>query len=496
MVAESLILEQGGQHLSVSNEVVQRLGDLVGRRLVTHDDPRHGTVVRKETVSLLRTADGRRLPNSGLFPALEFLARRTGIRLQRRITPVIVSLPDPIHLEFVSYPQVAQFASQMSLGQIAIHPGIRPEDVIGDLALAFPDTRIVVLGGHARQLKRVGATLCARKIRATSISSRFPLVALDDAEDEDLPQVVCSTPREAANIDFATAGIVVLLDASACQHSNMQMTLSQVDAAFRLYGLFDITRVPAPSVVDATMATFGPDIIRLQSQRQVRREVHIAWVPTPPPEIDLDLKNPDFGRRCYWHHERRNRRIKQLANGLRSASPLNRRSFGDVERRYGQPGYTPPSVTILVDRPIHAAELSRLLPDWPVIAADESLEGLDSAFSNAVRQYRREWLDGSHQIVLASAAPHFRGETSDVVIWVGGGKLMDAIPRRWLNATVGSCNPLLIIDFLDGHNKVAKSLSRDRQREYLQNDIFPIGISAAQGRLAMFLDRQPRGALP
>jgi len=496
MVVESLILDQGGQHLSVSNEVVQRLGDIVGHRLVTQDDPRHGTVVRKETVSLLRTADGRRLPNSGLFPALWFLAGQRGIRLQRRVTPAIVSLPDPIHLEFLSYPQAAQFVFQTSLGQIGIHPGIRPEDVIADLALAFPETRIVVLGAHARQLKRVSAALCARKICATSISARFPLVALDDAEDEDLPQVICSTPREAANIDFATAGIVVLLDASACQHSNMQMTLSQIDATFRLYGLFDVNRVGGPSVVDATMATFGPDFIRLQSQRHVRREVHVAWVPTSPPEIDLDLKNSDFGRRCYWHHKDRNRRIKQLANGLRSASPLNRRSFGDVERRYGQLGYTPPSVTILVDRPIHAVELSRLLPDWPVIASDEAIECLDSAFCHTVRQHRREWLDGSHQIVLASAAPQFRGETSDVVIWVGGGKSMDAIPRHWFSAVEASSNPLLIIDFLDGHNKVAKSLSRDRRSEYLQNDIFPIGISAVQGRLAMFLDRQPRRSLP
>jgi len=491
MVSESLLLEQNGQHLSVSNDVVQRLGDLVGRRLVTHDDPQHGTEVRKETVSLLRAADGRRLPNSGLFPALRFLAQRGGIRLQRRVTPAIRTLPDPIHLEFLSYPQVAQFAFHTPLGRIAIHPGIKPEDVIGDLASAFPDTRIVVLGGHARQLKRIAEALCARKIRAWSITTRFLLPLLDHLEDEEIPRVICSTPREAANIDFATAGIVILLDASACQHADMQMTLSQVDAAFRLYGLFDVTRVPAPSVVDATMATFGPDIIRLQSRLEVRREVHVAWMPTPPPEIDLDLKDPNFGRRCYWHHERRNRRIKQLAKGLRSASPLNRRSFGEVERRFGQPGYTPPSVTILVDRPIHAVELSRLLPDWPVIAADESLEGLDANFCDGVRQQRREWLDGSHQIVLTSAAPRFRGETSDVVIWVGGGKSLDAIPRRWLSAAVGSSNPILIIDFLDGHNQVAKSLSRDRRREYLQNDIFPIDISAAQGRLAMFLNRQP-----
>ena len=496
MSADSLIIDQNGQHISISNEVIQRLGDLEGRRLVPDDDAYHGSVIRKEAVSLLRATDGRRMPNAGLFQALQFRAYQRGIQLRRRITPAIVALPSPIHLEFCSYPQVAQFAFDTSSGQIGIHPGIKPEEVIGVLQLAVPDSRMVVLSGHTRQLKRVADALCAKRVHATAISSRYQLNLGDNVDDQELPRVICSTPREAANIDFATASIVVLLDSSACQHSDMQMALSQIDARFRLYGITEVTRTPAPSVVDATMATFGPEIIHLQSNGHVRRDVHVAWVPTPPPGNELELTSSTFGPRCYWYHDRRNRRIKQLANGLRAASSLDRRTFGDVARIYGQPNYTPPAVTILVDRPVHAVELSRLLPDWPVIASDASLESLDSSFCGFVGQNRQQWLDGSHQIVLTGDAARFRGETSDVVICAGGGESIDFIPRSWLGVAHGSRKPLLIVDFQDGHNEVTKSLSHGRQQEYRQSDIFPVGISTAQGRLAMFLDRQPRGVSP
>lgn len=490
MVAESLVLEQCGQYLSVSEDALHRIGDLFGRCLVTHDDPQHGTEVRRENRSLLRKSDGSRIPNSGLFPALQFLARQHGIDLQRRITPAIMSLPEPVHLELLRFPQVAQFVSRTSLGRIAIHPGIISEIIVADLSLAFPDARIVVLGEHSRQLARVASVLRDIGIRATQISSRVPLVTMDDAE-ESLPQVICSTPREAASIDFATAEIVIVLDASTCSHSSMQMTLSQMDAAFRLLGLIDVTRSVAPSAEDAMMATFGPEILRLQSHGLVRRDVHVAWVPTPRPAVAHDLTDPGFGACCYWLHARRNRRIKQVAEGLRTGTPLGQQNCGDVARCYGQPGYCPPTVTILVERPIHAAALSRLLPDWPVIATNESLNGMNSRFCAAVRRSRRRWFNGSHQIVLTSAAPQFRGETTDVVIWAGGGSSIDVIPRNWFSATEQGRKPMLIIDFQDRHNSVAQQFSGERQHAYLANDMFPIGNSAAQGRLAMFLYRQP-----
>ena len=102
-------------------------------------------------------------------------------------------------------------------------------------------------------------------------------------------------------------------------------------------------------------------------------------------------------------------------------------------------------------------------------------------------------MTGQRQIVLAGAAKRFRGDTSDVVIWAGGGPRVDAIPSSWLSAPDSSTKPLLIVDFQDDHNATTRCWSRDRRYAYYRRDIFPVGISPAQGRIAMFLYRQQDG---
>jgi hypothetical protein len=99
-------------------------------------------------------------------------------------------------------------------------------------------------------------------------------------------------------------------------------------------------------------------------------------------------------------------------------------------------------------------------------------------------------MTGENQIVLTESVRQFRGETSDVVIFAGGGESSDAILRQWLTAEYGSDKPLLIVDFLDEHHTDAKKLSKKRQWEYHNRDIYPVDISVAQGRLEMFLRRQ------
>ncbi len=118
---------------------------------------------------------------------------------------------------------------------------------------------------------------------------------------------------------------------------------------------------------------------------------------------------------------------------------------------------------------------------------------MDSRFCETVGRTRRQWLSGTHQIVLASAAKQFRGELTDVVVWAGGGTSIEAIPRSWFSTHDPSRKPLLIVDLLDGHNSTTQRLSRDRRRAYLRRDIFPVDLSASQGRLAMFLSRQIGG---
>ena len=136
--------------------------------------------------------------------------------------------------------------------------------------------------------------------------------------------------------------------------------------------------------------------------------------------------------------------------------------------------------------------LSKKLPEWTVFTGDVSLDGCPGSFRNRVKRQRRQWMTGQRQIVLADAAQDFRGETTDVVIWAGGGRYIDSIPNSWLTADDGASKPLLLVDFDDVYNKTAWAWSHDRKQGYFDRDVYPPGISAAQGRVAMFLMQQQR----
>lgn len=474
----------------MTDELLELFGDLHGRALETEGDERHGTAVSRSIRSLLRADDGARIPNAGLYPALQWRAQQHGYELGRRITPSLSMLPAPRRTGWLQYPDVIEFIREKSLGQIGIHAGIEIDLILADLTLAYPAASIVVLGTHSRQLNALTERLVKRGIAAISISSRDTSLFADDAPESPNKQVICSTPRATADLDLAGTDIVIVIDGASCQHEGMNLALSQVDARFKLFGIFNVERNYASSSVDSMLATFGPEVIRLQEPGYIRRHVNYALVTTPNPLVNLKRDDLNFGVRCYWHHERRNRHIKQLATALHAGEQLDARKFGDVAAAIDQSGNPNPAVTILVERPVHAAELAKLLPDWAFIATTGDMQGRSGQYRNRAKRNRRSLQRGTHQIVTVDAAKNWRGDVSDVVIWAGGGQRADFLPHKWLRADVGTDKPLVIVDFEDKHNDDAAGMSQQRQRSYQAQDIFPTGISMSQGRLAMFLDRQ------
>ncbi len=492
---QPITIDQNGQHISVTDELLELLGDLHGRVLETEGDERHGTAVSRSNRSLLRANDGARIPNAGLYPALQWRAQQRGYELRRRITPSLSELPATGLTNWPRYPDIIQFVREKSLGQIGIHAGIEVELLLTDLALAYPTARIAVLSKHSRKLNVLAVRLEQRGLKAVSVSSGNLLpLAYDDLENSP-PQIICSTPRGAADIDLAGTNIVVVLDAASCQHEDMNLALSQVDARFRLFGLFDVNRSYAPSSVDVMLAVFGPEVIQLHKPGYMRRPINYALVKTPHPLVLLKRDHHDFSVRCYWHHERRNRHITQLAVAMQTGRLLDARKFGEVATAIDRADRPRPAVTILVERPVHAIELAKSLPDWPLIATDDDMRRHSGQFRNRAKRSRRAWQQGTHQIVTVDAAKSWRGDVTDVVIWAGGGQKADFLPHKWLRADIEVNKPLLIVDFDDRHNSDAARMSQQRQRAYRTQDIFPAGISTSQGRLAMFLNRQTQEAV-
>ena len=485
--SRKIIVQQNGQRILVDDDLLDQIKyDIVGTRITTVENSRNGYRVQKHLASLLRATG----PNAGLLSVLRCLARGQGLILQHQLLSGICGLPIPEMQPELKYPHIADFVRDHHRGLIRVPRHCEPAEIISDLVTAYPTQKIMVLGNHARQLRRISAILVAKKVRAVSINSRVTLWVPDDIDEADMPQVICSTPLEAGTADFARANIVVLLDAFSCGQDRMQVALSQTDARFRLFGLARDCLVPAPSQADATFAVFGPDLLELHGIRRARRDTNIAWVPTPRQMVGPCGSAIELFKKCYWHHDRRNRRICQLAKLLRAGAPIAPSTFRDVAQWLGDAVYQPPTVTILVDRPIHAAVLSTTLPDWPVVISDAALDGLNGAFRNSVKRLRQQGTTAPQQIVVADTARRFPGHMSDVVIWAGGGSDVAALPTGWLGSQYGINKPLLIVDFDDAHNGDARQMTRQREQAYHQRDIYPVGTSLALGRLTRFLCRQ------
>ena len=50
-LGRSITIDQNGQHMTITEELIELLGDLHGRTLRTDDDERHGTAVRRGSQS-------------------------------------------------------------------------------------------------------------------------------------------------------------------------------------------------------------------------------------------------------------------------------------------------------------------------------------------------------------------------------------------------------------------------------------------------------------
>lgn len=481
-----ITLLQNGHHISLDDDGLRLLGDVTCRQLDVTDDVLHGYDVRRTRQSLLRSTDGSRIANSGCIPLLQRVALQRNLDLRVIRSSPISDLPESSRIAYLAYPQLARFVRSRERGLIRRSSSVTAESVIYDLALAYPDQRIVVLGDHIRQNEKIFRCLAPKIEGVQCVSGRAPVVVEDDDE---MPSVLISTFTQAAEIDFATCDIVLLLDAYDCIQKRAQLALTQIDARFRLFGLVKAGRTVSPSQEDTSMAVFGPEILDIYGFGRSRRDISIAWVDHHVPKVELQDSDRDYWFRCYWHNERRNRRVRQLALALAAGEPLDRAKFADVADWFAGRDYEPQSVAILTDRPLHAEVLSNMLLDWKVFAGDIPLDGSRGSFRNRAKRHRKQWTTSAKQIVLADAARQYRGETIDVVIWAGGGPCAAAIPDSWFRAEDDANKPLLIVDLWDQHNDTSREWSYDREYAYYRRDIFPAGISSPQGRIAMFLHR-------
>jgi len=487
-----IFYSQNGQYLTPESPLPEPLSELQGRRIDVLSDDERGVRLQKGRQSLSREPDGACIPNGGLWSAICYRARLNGFAAGRAVSPPIKSLNPPsfVHSEI---PHLYDFVRQYSLGRI-VYRNFDPALVIADLALTFCTAKIMVVGKHVNQLDRIHGVLSRFRVWSDYVCDRRPLHIPEGAEDSQLPQVILSTPTEVANLDGATADIMLLLQAETCANERFREMLAMRDGQFRLYGLMNEKTRVSPSESDVMYQVFGPEMVRLYPGKRTRRQLYVTWSATPGSSNSLTKSNEAFSRVCYWNHRRRNERICELATMLRGDADWDCRLLSDAgfcQRLFPR---RPVSVAILVDRPRHAHILSTMLPEWHVLAGKESLHGMPGSFRRRVGQRRSPFTLYEQCIILVDCDRNHRSLASqisfDVVIWAGGGQSPAPVPQLWLRTSGRGSHPLLVIDFKDCHNRNARLLSNRRKNQYHQKEFFPPGISASQGRIATFLSRQ------
>lgn len=497
----TLTLEQNGLHVSLTDEQIALLGDVTVPRIEALASAAHGYDVQRHRHSLLRSLEGLRIPNAGCLPLLSYRAAKQGFHLRVQQTPAISKLPEPENREDLNHPHLPEFVRSVERGLIRIPATFNESIIVAELADAFPECNILVLGANLAALEHLQHGLHAARVETDGaeadhgpipiVHDRQPLILTNN---EEMPKLILSTFLGAGNLDFAISDLVIFLDAEQCVHERAQLILEQIDARFRLFGLTRAGRKKAPYEAGMVMAVFGPELIDLMADGGMRRDVHVAWVQNKQPKIHQERVNRDFDFRCCWHNERRNRTIATLAKTLASGTPFDPQKHRNVAAWFDGRPYRPQAVTILVDRLIHACALAKKLPEWPIIAGEDlDLFGLPVWVKTRLKRDRRGWRDGHQQIVLTDAAASFDGHHTDVVIWAGAGPYGAPIPKGWLGQRPGTELPLLVVDFLDLFNDQTREWQRKRQKDYEHHDIFEAGVDPVIGRIERFLGNHSRG---
>jgi len=483
-----------GQHLAIAPETLREIGgDFVIPKLVAATEECEGYRVIKVGESLLADPDGRRIANAGCELALRYRAFQSGIRLFPSCQSTqITRLPDPQSLDQRLYPDLPHFVQQNERGLVRIPKSFNQAELIRELAVAFPEQRMTVVSSRTAPLEKLRQSL-SQLLPAEYLAQRNLVVAhshcrLSTIDDEALPKLILCTFTETADLDFSQSDIVIFLDAIECTHERARLMLEQPDLRFRLFGLIGHGHRPSPNQAGLLAATFGFEILDLNSAGGVRREVNVAWVThrraqAPTANLPLNL------RHAYIENPHRNDRITRLAKTLYRAEPGAQSDAEDVTEWLQTHRKSPLSITILVDQVEHALLLSRRLPGWPIYGGKSAnLQGLPGSVRRQIQRGPRQWLDGRRQIVLTDAVREFRCGYSDIIIWAGGGSSCEYLPRPWLFEEASETRgPLLLIDFVDSFHSEALSRSLRRREAYAESDIFPVGMSSTVGRVRRFI---------
>lgn len=339
---------------------------------------------------------------------------------------------------------------------------VRPARLVAQMALAWPDARIVVVATRSRDATRLRRSLVRLLGRSVGLATgRRP--------EAKYRRVFVATPSRLASgpVTIERRHIYVALNPdelfSDGEFGYAAEGLRHAHRA-RVYGLLPADAEPAPRRRDQMTALFGTDEYLVPRHGRQRREVSVAFVrvvvgPRPAPDAD----EYTVKRIGVHEHPIRNRRLVDLARALVA------RDHATLQGKYkvGQPlGEHVGRVGVLADHFGHALYLARKL-DWPLVAGPDVIDdGLDEGDRERLElgadaTVRTTW----HAVVTPAGLK--RAGTFDVLVRADGGVGIPALPPSALTIPEGDERRLLLIDVRDDNHPVLWRWWAARRRAYV-----------------------------
>lgn len=459
------------------------------------NDPEFGFCVLPVASPLVRSImlrDGRPAQEAfaGLMPFLVKSLRDAGHTVNEA-GPRLAKLSPPDLRPFVNGKLVDRglldfvHATERGLIRYDRRGKVRPARLIAQMALAWPDARIVAVVTRARdaaRLRRALERLLRRRVGlSTSRNPEAKYRRVFVATPSRLGSGVLAIERRhlyvAVNPDELFSDGYFGFAVEGLRHAHRS----------RLYGLLPTDAQPSPRRRDQMTALFGSGEYLVPRHGYRPRVVSVAFIRVAggsPLAINADKYT--VKRDGVHEHAVRNRRLVRLARALASNDRCRlQHDFPSVAlfgNRIGRVG-------VLAAHFGHALRLARML-DWPLVAGPDVLDdGLDEDDLERLEMGGDATIRTTWPVVVTPAGLKRAGRF-DVLIRADGGIGLPALPPAVLTVPEGEERPLLLIDVRDEHHPLLRRWSAARRRAYMTAS-WMAGTTLSTP-LARFLANRPR----
>ena len=181
--------------------------------------------------------------------------------------------------------------------------------------------------------------------------------------------------------------------------------------------------------------------------------IQIATPPWSPPAGDVDAL--ERKRQLFWHNERRNGALAQIAHAFRARDLPTLWNHGVLlnEPEYFERFKVPPTVAVLVESPEHAQHLASLV-GWPAMTSVP---------------HRAAPASCPHEQVIVTSTWTYQHRVAVDVIVRGDGTGSSWLPQWGPRQHHTPEEPLTIVDFADDADKLSVVDTNRRLRSYMAN---------------------------